>query len=326
MKKLIFTFFIIFILPIYIFAYSNKIIPGGESIGISIQSDGLEVVGFYKVRGKFINKKINVGDKIIKIDDMTVNSLNELTNIINDNISDGSVNVLLIRKGKTIETELILIGENNKLKTGLYVKDSIIGLGTLTYIDPQTKIYGSLGHEISFNETNNRVEVKDGSIIDSSINKINRSHNGKVGSKNATLIFESTLGNIKSNTTNGIYGYFLKELPNKELIEIETFDNIKKGDAYILTVTKNKTVNKYNIKIIDKYYSKKDTNKAFSFQIIDDNLIKTSGGIVQGMSGSPIIQNNKIIGSVTNVVIDNVKIGYGISIITMLSEGDKIRN
>lgn len=326
MKKVIFTFFIIFILPIYIFAYSNKIIPGGESIGINIQSDGLEVVGFYKVKGEFINKNIKVGDKILKINNININSLNELTHVINENINNNKVDVFLIRNNKNIETEILLIEENNKLKTGLYVKDGIIGLGTLTYIDPETKIYGSLGHEISFNETNNRVEVKDGSIVDSRINKINRSYNGKVGSKNATLIFESTLGNIKSNTTNGIYGYYLNDLPNKELLEIETFENIKKGDAYILTVTKNKTVNKYNIKIIDKYYSKKDTNKAFSFQIIDDNLIKASGGIVQGMSGSPIIQNNKIIGSVTNVVIDNVKIGYGISIITMLSEGDKIRN
>ncbi len=326
MKKMFFTFFIIFILPICTFAYSNKLIPGGESIGINIKSDGLEVVGFYKVKGSYINRNIKVGDKIIKISGVNVSSINELANTIDENMVNNKVEVEVIRNNKLIKLDLILVEENNKFKTGLYIKDSIVGLGTLTYIDPNTKIYGSLGHEINFSETNNRVEVKDGSIIESSITNITKSRNGKVGSKNATLYFDNVLGNIKSNTTNGLYGYYLDDLPNKETLEIETFENIKIGDAYILTVTKNREVKKYNIKITDKFYSKKNTNKAFSFEIKDNSLVNASGGIVQGMSGSPIIQNNKIIGSVTNVLIDNVKVGYGISIITMLNEGDKLRD
>ena len=103
-----------------------------------------------------------------------------------------------------------------------------------------------------------------------------------------------------------------------------TFDEIELGDAYILTVTNNKEIEKYKIKIIDKYKNKKDTQKSFGFEIIDKKLLSKTGGIVQGMSGSPIIQNNKIIGAVTNVIVDNVKLGYGISIITMLEEGDKL--
>lgn len=326
MKKIIFTFFIIFILPVYIFAYSNKVLLGGESIGINIQSDGLVIVGFYKVKGVYINKNLKVNDKIIKIENINVDSINELTSVINDNMINNKVNIEVMRNGKVIKTELSLVEENNKYKTGLYIKDNIVGLGTLTYIDPNSKIYGSLGHEISFSETNERVEVKTGSIIDSNITSISRSHNGNVGSKNAKLFFNKVLGNIKRNTKNGLYGYYLDKIPNKDLIDVETFENIKTSDAYILTVTKNREVKKYKIKIMDKFYNKKHTNKAFSFQITDEELVKVSGGIVQGMSGSPIIQNNKIIGSVTNVVIDNVKMGYGISIITMLEEGDKLRN
>jgi stage IV sporulation protein B len=325
MKKILFTFFIIFILPISILAYSNKIIVGGESIGINIESNGLEIVGYYKVKGKYINKDFLIGDRIIKIDGVNVSNNDDLLNIIN-NKKQNNYKAIIIRNNEEKTIDLSIIEENNKYKTGLYIKDSVVGLGTLTYIDPETKIYGSLGHEINYSESNNRVSVKDGRIIESKVTNINKSTNGNVGSKNATLLFNNIIGNIKSNTINGLYGYYLKKIPNDRLYEIETFDNINKGKAYILTVTNNSEIRKYNIDILEKYYSKKDTNKAFSFKVIDDELISKTGGIVQGMSGSPIIQNNKVIGSVTNVVIDNVKMGYGISIITMLEEGDKIKN
>ena len=326
MKKIFFTFFIIFILPISIFAYSNKVIVGGESIGINIKSDGLEVIGYYKVNGKYINKNIKIGDRIIKIEDKNVTDIKDLTKIIEENIVNNKVNVSVIRNNKIQFLNLTLVEDNNKLKTGLYIKDSIVGVGTLTYVDPETKIYGSLGHEINYTETNNRVEVKDGTILESKITGITRSQNGNVGSKNATLLFNNVIGNIKSNTKKGLYGYFLSELPDKELYEVESFDNIEKGSAYILTVLNDNKIKKYDIEILEKYYNNKDTNKAFSFKIVDKELLNKTGGIVQGMSGSPIIQNNKIIGSVTNVLIDNVKVGYGISIITMLLEGEKIRN
>ena len=326
MKKVIGTFFIILFLPYNVLAYSNSIIPGGDSIGININSDGLIVVGFYKVGKENINKNIKIGDRIIKVNNEYVSSVNDLTKKINDEIVNNEVNVSIVRKNKIIETKLYLKEENNILKTGLYVKDNINGLGTLTYIDPETKIYGSLGHEIKLNETNERVEVKDGSIFESKITSISKSRNGRVGSKNASIIYSKKLGNIINNITTGIYGIYTKELPSRKTLEIASFDEIKIGEAYILTVTSDNKINKYKIKILDKYNNKKDTDKAFSFEVIDKELLNQSGGIVQGMSGSPIIQNNKIIGAVTNVVIDNVTFGYGISIITMLKEGDKIGN
>ena len=328
MKKLIFTFFIILFLPTYIFAYSKFVIPGGESIGIDINTDGLIVVGYYPVNGEYIAKKnIKIGDRITKINNKDVSSLNELSNIINSEVEENlSVDVEVIRSDKKYYTKLELKEENNILKTGLYVKDNVVGIGTLTYIDPISKIYGSLGHEIILNETNNRVEVKNGNILNSSITNINKSRNGSVGSKNAKIIYNKKIGTIEKNINSGIYGKYTNSLPKKDTIEVETFDNIVKGEAYILTVTKNQEVNKYKINIVDKYNNKKNTGKAFSFEIVDDELINKTGGIVQGMSGSPIIQNDKLIGAVTNVVVDNVKLGYGISIITMLEDGDMIRN
>ena len=328
MKKVIITIFIILFLPVYVFAYSKNVIPGGESIGIQINSEGLIVVGYYKVNDKYIAKdNIKIGDRITKINNKEVSSISELTNVINEEIADNlSVDVEVIRNKKTIKTKLKLEVENNVYKTGLYIKDSVTGLGTLSYIDPITKVYGSLGHEIILSETNDRIEVKDGNILLSKVTNINKSRNGKVGSKNANILYNNKIGTIIKNTNTGIYGIYTSSLPNKDTMEVADFSEINKGNAYILTVTKNNEIKKYNINIIDKYYNKKDTQKAFSFEVTDKDLINKTGGIVQGMSGSPIIQNNKLIGAVTNVVIDNVKLGYGISIITMLKSGDELLN
>ena len=327
MKKMIFIIFIILFCPIYIFAYSKYVIPGGESIGIKINTDGLIVVGYYEVDNKIINSNIKIGDRIIKANQERINSINDLTNAINKSIDNNEeVNLLVVRNNKEKSETLHLRNNGYIYKTGLFVKDNIIGLGTLTYIDPITKIYGALGHDIVLNETNNRVEVKDGNILVSSIKNITKSRNGSVGSKNANVYYDKNIGNIIINNQNGIFGFYTSKLPKKDTIEIANYNDIELGEAKILTVTKNNEIKEYKINIIDKYSNKKHTNKAFSFEVIDNDLISISGGIVQGMSGSPIIQNNRLIGCVTNVLIDNVKLGYGISITTMLENGDKLRN
>ncbi len=325
MKKII-SILITFLFPIYVFAYSNQIIVSGESIGIKIDTNGIIVNGFYKVNGEYIAKKtIQIGDIITKINGVSVNNVDEIGKIINKNaLNNNEVDIELIRNGNIINTKLYLEKENGLYKTGIYIKDSVIGLGTLTYIDPETKIYGALGHEITINETRKIVDIRDGNILSSKVTGIDKSRNGYVGSKNAILSYKNILGNIKKNTNKGLYGLYTYRISNNNLYEVATFDEIELGDAYILTVTNNKEIEKYKIKIIDKYKNKKDTQKSFGFEITDKKLLSKTGGIVQGMSGSPIIQNNKIIGAVTNVIVDNVKLGYGISIITMLEEGDKL--
>lgn len=324
MKKFMFTLFIIFLFPIVSFAYSKYVIPGGESIGIKINTDGLVVVGFYKVNGEYIAKNnFKIGDKIISVNDNKVNTIEELSHEVDkSDLSQMKVSVQIDRNGRKINNILNLKVEDGIYKTGLYVKDSLVGLGTLSYIDPVSKIYGALGHEVTMNETGSRIDVRNGNILYSKVTGIDKSRNGRVGSKDAKIVFNKVLGSITKNTNKGIYGIYSDSLPNKETIEVSSFSDIEKGSAYILTVTKDNKIEKYNINIIDKYYNKKDTQKAFSFEIIDKNLISKTGGIVQGMSGSPIIQNNKIIGAVTNVLVENVTLGYGISIITMLEEGE----
>lgn len=324
MKKIITTFLIILTFPINLFAYSEKIIPGGENIGINIETKGLIVIGFYKVNGEFIGKEtLKIGDAIIKIEENEISSIKDMTEFINNNVQDNKINITVLRNNKEINTHLPLIKIDNVYKTGLYVKESVTGIGTLTYIDPLTKIYGSLGHEIILSSTNKGVEVKTGLIYESFVKSIDRSISGKVGSKNASIKYNNKLGTIIKNTPVGLFGKFVNEIPSKDTMQVAKFDDINLGEAYIYTNIEGEETKTYKINITNINKSKIKTSKSISFKIEDEELTNKTGGIVQGMSGSPIIQNNKIIGAVTHVVVSSPIEGYGIFIRTMLEEGEK---
>lgn len=323
MKKVVVTLLLIIIFPLNTLAYSEYIIPGGENVGINIKSKGLMVVGFYKVDGKYIGEdSVKVGDKIISIEGSEISSIDEMTNIINNSKKEDNINITVLRNNKYINSKMHLIKLDGVLKTGLYVKDEINGIGTISYIDPNTKIYGALGHEVIESNTNMLVEVKNGSIFESNVKSIDRSTNGNPGSKNAEIEKNKLLGNINKNTIKGIYGKYNK-IPNKKILNVASFDEIEKGKATVYTTLKNKEIISFDINIINIDKDNKNTSKAFSFVINDKTILDKTGGVVQGMSGSPIVQNKKIIGAVTHVVVDNVTKGYAIFIRTMLSEGDK---
>jgi stage IV sporulation protein B len=321
MKKYIITFLIVFLFPIYVLAYSNKVILGGQNLGIAIESDGILVVGFYKVNNTLNNSKLSVGDYIIKVNNNDIYTIDDLIKSIEDNVFDNKVNITYRHNNIIKDTVLNLEFVNGIYKTGLYVKDSLKGLGTLTYIDPESKIYGCLGHEVIDSSTNSKVEVRSGSIFKASVNSISRSSNGNVGSKNAKFIEDKIYGNVNKNVEEGIYGKYSGEIDNDNLIEISKIDDVNLGDAYIYTSLDDNVVKSYKINILKKFNKSKIKN--FYFEVIDSSLLDKTGGIVQGMSGSPIVQNNKLIGAVTHVSVDSVKNGYGISIINMLEEGEK---
>ena len=321
MKKYIITFLIMFLFPIYVLAYSNKVVLGGQNLGIAIESDGILVVGFYKVNNTLNNSKLSVGDYIIKVNDDKVNTVDDLINSIENNVKDNKVNITYRHNGNIKDTVLNLEYNNGIYKSGLYVKDSLKGLGTLTYIDPESKIYGCLGHEIIDSNTNSKVEVRSGNIFKANVSSITRSSNGSPGSKNAKFIEDKIYGNISKNVEEGIYGNYSGQIDNDNLIEINTLDNVNLGEAYIYTSLDDNIVKSYKINILRKYNKSKIKN--FYFEVVDEELLNKTGGIIQGMSGSPIVQNNKLIGAVTHVSVDSVKNGYGISIINMLETGEK---
>ena len=320
-KLLSFLLLLSFIMPLNTFAYSKEVILGGNNVGIEVKTKGIIIVGFYPVNNKYIgrNAGFELGDKIIKIDKKEVNSIEDMINTINRSINDSKINITYVRKDKILNTDLTLVKNNNIYKTGLYVKDQISGIGTLTYIDPGTKIFGALGHEIIESNSNTKVEIKDGKIFKSSITGATKSSNNKTGEKHAIFYDNEIYGKITSNTNSGIFGIYTSKYKSN-LIEVGSKDDIKLGQAFIKTVLENDKVGTYEINILK--INKESKTKNILFEIKDNNLLNKTNGVIKGMSGSPIVQDNKIIGAVTHAIVNDNKKGYGIFITTMLEKGE----
>lgn len=315
LKKALIMLLLLVILPFNIYAYSDYIYAGGETVGIRVNSNGVLVVGTYSLDKK---NKINlqVGDVINTINNKNISSS---TDFIDSIKGKSVVSVGYIRGNKEYKTDLNIVLENGVYKSGLYVKDSITGIGTLTYIDPQTRLFGALGHEIIEKTTGKLFNSNSGSIFESTITGITVSSRGIPGSKNARYYVDSVLGSVFENTNKGIFGNYTGKIANKKLYKVASFNEIKTGNAKILTVLDGTKVEEFDITI--ERINKGDI-KNILFEISDKNLIKKTGGIVQGMSGSPIIQDDKIIGAVTHVIIDNPIKGYGVYIGSMLEEAE----
>ena len=313
-----------FIIPINALAYSDQIIVGGENIGITLNSTGILIVGVYDVNNSSpaSDAGLKSGDMITTVNKEKVNNIEEMAQKINDSSKD-SVSVGYLRDGKKETTTLKLYkDENNVYKTGLYVKDSVTGIGTLTFIDPETKLFGALGHEIQEQTTGKLLEIKDGKIFDSTVTGVVPSSDGTPGEKKAKYDANKTVGDVATNTTQGIFGTYTSELPNKDTYKVAKPSQIKTGKAKILTVLNGSEIKEYEINIT-KINEGKQKNKNFVFEITDKELLDKTNGIIQGMSGSPIIQGEYIIGAVTHVVVDNPHKGYGIFITNMLEEAEK---
>lgn len=310
----------IVIIPSTALAYSEYLIPGGENVGIEVKSKGVLIVGVYEINGTHpaIDAGLKIGDSILKINDKKITEIDELVSAINDS-KNNLVDITYERDNKRLKTKLKLTNIDGVLKTGLYVKDTITGIGTLTFIDPNTKLYGALGHEIMETNTGIMLDIKTGTIFNSEVINIERSENGNPGSKIANLKSNDIKGNIFENTNKGIFGEYTNQLPNKQKYKVGTIKDIKLGAAKIFTVLNGNEIKEYKINIIK--ISKSDT-KNILFEMIDEELLDKTGGIIQGMSGSPIIQGEYIIGAVTHVVVDNPTKGYGILITNMLEEAE----
>ncbi len=322
-KKRISFLLLILSMPITTLAYSDYLIPGGENIGIELHAKGVLIVGTYKVGDHTPSEEsgLKIGDIITEIEDNKVANIEQMVQKIDAASIKEVVKVTYLRNNIEKETNLKLYKDNNVYKTGLYVKDRIVGVGTLTFIDPNTKTFGALGHEITEKTTGQILEIKDGKIFNTNVTGIDASTNGNPGEKNASFEREEVKGTVSENTTQGIFGTYTEPLPSKKQYKVASSTEIKEGKAKILTVTSGKEISEYEI-VITQVNTDSKKNKNFVFEITDSKLLEKTGGIVQGMSGSPIIQGDYIVGAVTHVVVDNPTKGYGIFIENMLKEAE----
>lgn len=310
-----------------------RVVPGGQSIGVQLHTLGVLVVGHHLVNGMEGGKSpgeianINVGDVILKINGEPIKSMNEIKRYVDQ---AGKVNRDLdvtIKRGKEeIKTTLhpVLDKQNNQYKIGLYIRDTAAGIGTMTFYEPVSNKYGALGHVISDMDTKKPIEIYNGTIVRSSVTAIEKGNNGTPGEKQASFSIDNNkIGTITKNSPFGIFGELHQPVQNekyKEALPIALSHEVKEGPAKILTVVEDEKVEEFDVEIVSSVAQKFPATKGMVIKVTDPELLKRTGGIVQGMSGSPIIQNGKIIGAVTHVFVNDPTSGYGVHIEWMLQD------
>lgn len=311
-----------------------KVIPGGHSIGVLIHARGIIVAGTYDVvnqEGQKINPALQAGikkgDVILKANGIEIRSDIQLKDLVARTGAAGQpVQVELKRGNEVFTTTLmpVLCRETSDYKAGLMIRDSAAGVGTITFYDPESNSYGALGHIITEINTKNPVNLQDGKIVGASIQGIIKGKRGQPGEKIGILQGDEILsGTINKNTRLGIFGNLQQRLENpifKEPIPVAMSSQICEGPAEILTVLSGDKVEKFSVEILKVNPQFKHDGKALVLKITDERLLKETGGIIQGMSGSPIIQQNRLIGAVTHVFVNDPTRGYGVPAEWMLEE------
>lgn len=320
-------------IPIKKITKTNKkrtmVVPGGESIGIEVDMEGVVVAGFHTLDESKKTKKfpayeagIRKGDHIIKLNNKTVTNITDVTAILEKHQKNSIV--VHIKRGKE-EKKLTIPFSKKDHQLGLYIKDKTTGIGTLSFYLPETYEYGALGHIISDSDTQKPIKMKQGNLVRSSVKGIEKGNKGTPGEKQASFVrTNEPLGSITRNSPYGIYGVLHPEaignIQDKEALPIAFDHEIQKGSAKILTVINKEEVASFDVEILQVKGQSERATKGIILRITDEKLLKETGGIVQGMSGSPIIQNGKVIGAVTHVFVNEPTTGYGVQIEWMLDE------
>lgn len=296
-------------------AVGNKVYLGGEAFGIKMFSEGLFVVrteSFENGNGAHSpaeNAGIKENDIIISTNGNKLESSMEFKELIENSLGE-KIQLDIKRNNKLISVELIPEQDKNGVfRAGMWIKDSAAGLGTITFYSEDLKAFCGLGHGICESDTNALMPLSYGDAESANITSVTKSSAGNVGTLNGYFTGDK-IGKILDNNNEGVYGTITDSMPNKTTVEIASKDEVVKGDAYIYTTVDGNAPKPYKIKITK--IKKNDTEINLVIKITDEELIETTGGIVQGMSGSPIVQNNKLVGAVTHVLVDNVDMGYGI--------------
>ncbi|UVI32305.1 SpoIVB peptidase [Paenibacillus spongiae] len=311
-----------------------KVIPGGQTIGVKVKSAGIMVVGHHQVvtsKGTKVSPgeaaNLQLGDLIVQINGKHINEVQKVAQLAEQAGTDKRPLQLTVKRGERLfQTKLAPVydQEDHAWRLGLYIRDSAAGVGTLTFYAPDQGVYGALGHVITDMDTQTPIEVGEGQILQSHVTSINKSQNGEPGEKRAQFVKESkVLGNIERNTPFGIFGK-MTELPshsyNQEALPVAFAEEVKEGPAQILTVVNGQKVERFNVEIVHVTNQSSPATKGMVIKITDPRLVERTGGIVQGMSGSPIIQDGKLIGAVTHVFVNDPTSGYGCFIEWMLQD------
>lgn len=304
----------------------TTVVPMGNAIGMKLYTAGVLVVGMSEIEGKkpYENSGIKEGDRIIQINQNQIDSTDDLMQAVNK--SDGNnISIKYVRDEKTITTSIKPVkNSSNEYKIGLWVRDAAAGVGTLTFYEPASGMFATLGHGIMDIDTAELIKIANGELVTTNILSINKGTKGNPGEIRGTIEAGHTIGTISKNTKFGVFGTINKtpylSIPNTNEMQVALREEIKTGKAQIICELENGKKEYYDIEIQKVFINNNKDNKSMLIKIIDTKLLEKTGGIIQGMSGAPIIQNGKFIGAVTHVLVNDPAIGYGVFADIMLKQ------
>lgn len=300
----------------------KTLIPGGESIGVRMDVAGVLIVD---LEGAAEYSGLKKGDKIIAVDGIEVSNAQEVQKLVNRIRS--SIELTVERNGSSRKYTIVpqKSGSDNTYRLGIWIKDKTAGIGTLTYYDTDNMTFGALGHPILDSETGTTLDIEKGELLSSEIIGIEKGTSGIPGEIQGVFKTpDRPLGELIKNTDYGIFGTTVDMTSQKEAVPIAYQSQVKEESAYILTTLEDNTVRKYVVEIEKKEKQTCADTKSMVIHVTDKRLIEKCGGIVQGMSGSPIIQNGRLIGAITHVFVEDPTRGYAVYIEWMLEQSDGI--
>lgn len=306
----------------------TSLIPIGHTVGIKMSAQGVLVVRLNEVQtpdGPACPARdagVAEGDMITKVNGTEIDSNDSLQKQIA--LSAGQpVSLEIVRDGgsQTL-TAKPMADEKGVFRIGVLARDSMAGIGTLTYVDPETGAFGSLGHGICDSETGVLMPLKEGSVLYSVVGSVQKGKVGEPGALQGEFAADSDIGSVRENTDSGIFGTLTDSslYASLESVPVASADEVQVGDAEILANVSGDTVERYQVQVVKVYPADDEYGRGMMLRVTDQALLDQTGGIVQGMSGSPVLQNGKIIGAVTHVLVNDPTCGYAIGIQRMLEE------
>lgn len=297
-------------------ALPETLVPGGNTLGIELYADGVLVVGFDDdtCSGTGGLKK---GDLLQSVNGQQLTSAQMLLDLLQD-CQGQPITVTALRDGKQTSLLLTPKAKDGNYRLGIFVRDSMAGIGTMTFYDPETGLYGALGHGVSDVDTLSLLPLHEGRVLASTVVEVCKGAAGAPGELKGAFDLNDTLGTIDQNTECGIFGILERPISEQAAVPVAAHSEVTVGKATILCNVSGQTVAEYEVGI-EKLLPAGDTDgRNLMLRVTDPALLQLTGGIVQGMSGSPILQNGKLIGAVTHVLVNDPTMGYGIFIENML--------
>ena len=296
----------------------TTVVPIGKAIGLKMYTEGVLVVGMSEIEGQkpYESSGIETGDKIIEVNNKEIKNTDELIACVNSSngkaveikyVSENEEKIANIEPVKTAD---------NEYKLGLWVRDAAAGVGTLTFYEPETGSFGALGHGINDVDTYQLIDIANGELVTTNIVDIVKGQEGMPGEIRGTIDGGTTIGSISKNTSFGVYGEVTNlnkiGIDTSKAVEVANRSEIQTGKAEIICELENGKTQNYEIEIQKIYLENNENNKSMLIKVTDEELIQKTGGIIQGMSGAPILQNGKFIGAVTHVLVNYSKMGYAV--------------